>query len=399
MKLQKVSSFLMAIAILTVLSFSLSEGTFVNKVMAQVISASNQSIEKFLLINADTDTVIKELVNGTTIDISNGTNYTIQAVTSPDVVGSVLFRINNKNRSDSSAPYAVYRDDGNGNFYPTNFEAGDYTLVATPFALARVIGLKGQSKTVTFSIVDQNISQALADNLTVLLGGPYDALTGKMSPNLNEKNLIPLTEPYTALGYTYTTPGLANITVANNIFNIDPTNKVIDWVVVEIRNAQNPSVIVASKPALLKSNGEVVSLDGTTPILKTFSPNNYYVAVRHRNHLGIMTKDAVDINNSVDLTTAPLYGVSPAKIVNGKNVLWPGDTNGNGQIKYSGSNNDRDLILTVVGSTTPENTVSIYNRADTNMDGIVKYTGDKNDRDVISTSLQTSAGARVAQLP
>ena len=399
MKLQKVSSFLMAIAILTVLSFSLSEGTFVNKVMAQVISASNQSIEKFLLINADTDTVIKELTNGTTIDVSDGTNYTIQAVTSPDVVGSVLFRINNKNRSDSSAPYAVYRDDGNGNFYPTNFEAGDYTLVATPFALARVIGLKGQSKTVNFSVAGQQTSQISSNKLTVFLGGPYDSQTGKMSTNLSDTNLTPLTEPYTALGYSYTAFILSNVTIANNILSIDPTNKFVDWVVVEIRNAQNPSIVIASRPALLKSNGEVVSLDGTTPILKTFSPNNYYVAVRHRNHLGIMTKDAVDINTSVDLTTAPLYGVSPAKIVNGKNVLWPGDTNGNGQIKYSGSNNDRDPILTVVGSTTPGNTVSTYNRADTNMDGIVKYTGDKNDRDIISTSLQTSAGARVAQLP
>lgn len=399
MKLQKISSFLMAIAILTVLSFSLSEGTFVKKVMAQVISASNQSVQKFLLINADTDTVVKELINGTTIDISDGTNYTIQAVTSPDVVGSVLFRINNKNRSDSSAPYAVYRDDGNGNFYPTNFEAGDYTLVATPFAMTRVIGLKGQSKTVSFSIVNQNVSQAFADNLTVFLGGPYDASTEKMSTALNDRNLIPLTEPYTALGYNYTTPSLANITVANNIFNIDPTNKVIDWVVVEIRNAQNPEIIIASKPALLKSNGEVVSLDGTTPVLKTFSPNNYYIAIHHRNHLSVMTKNAVDISASVDLSTIPLYGVNPAKIVNEKNVLWPGDTNGNGQIKYSGSNNDRDPILALVGSTTPNNTIATYNRADTNMDGFVKYTGDENDRDIVRSSIPNTANTRLEQLP
>jgi hypothetical protein len=54
-----------------------------------------------------------------------------------------------------------------------------------------------------------------------------------------------------------------------------------------------------------------------------------------------------------------------------------------------------------VGSTTPNNSVSGYWREDVNMDGVVKYTGSANDRDIILTKVgsTTPNNTRVATLP
>jgi hypothetical protein len=82
-------------------------------------------------------------------------------------------------------------------------------------------------------------------------------------------------------------------------------------------------------------------------------------------------------------------------------VLWAGNANGDVDVKYTGSGNDRDLILTTVGSTTPNNTVSGYLRTDVNMDGLAKYTGSANDRDpiLLNVGSTTPNNVRTEQLP
>ena len=82
--------------------------------------------------------------------------------------------------------------------------------------------------------------------------------------------------------------------------------------------------------------------------------------------------------------------------------LWPGDATGNGQVRYTGSANDRDPLLIAVGSTTPNNTMTnVYDRRDTNLDGVIKYTGAGNDRDIILTNVgsTTPNNTRTQQLP
>lgn len=60
------------------------------------------------------------------------------------------------------------------------------------------------------------------------------------------------------------------------------------------------------------------------------------------------------------------------------------DVNRDGLVKYTGSNNDRDRILTFVGSTTPNLSAPCdCCTEDVNEDGVVKYTGSNNDRDPI----------------
>ena len=83
-------------------------------------------------------------------------------------------------------------------------------------------------------------------------------------------------------------------------------------------------------------------------------------------------------------------------------MLWPGDANGDGVIKYTGTNNDRDQVLLAIGGFVPTNTLNnVYDRRDTSCDGIVKYTGSGNDRDVILQSIggTVPTSTRVQQLP
>lgn len=236
----------------------------------------------------------------------------------------------------------------------------------------------------------------------VYLEGPYRQSTGLMEDALRTAGLLPLQEPYSALGFELdggnelTTPSVLSVTGANAI---------VDWVVVELRQL-DVNIRVATQSALLQRDGDVVGMDGISPLLFNVPPGNYHVSVRHRNHLGVMTASPLALGGTpvtVDLrsTATPVFGVEATKPVGGVLVLWAGDVTFNGQVKYTGAANDRDPILSRIGGVIPTSFISGYLPEDVNMDGVVKYTGSGNDRDII---LQNIGGViptntRSAQLP
>jgi hypothetical protein len=180
----------------------------------------------------------------------------------------------------------------------------------------------------------------------------------------------------------------------------------VDWVVVELRTPAATSTVAASCAALLQRDGDVVALDGVSPVSITAAAGSYHVAVRHRNHLGVMTASPVALtgtSTSVDLSSAAtaVFGTEPRKPVGSVQTLWAGDVTFNKQLAYTGAGNDRDPILVRVGSTTPNNTVAGYYAEDTNMDGVVIYVGGANDRDPILVNVggSTPNNVRTEQLP
>ena len=152
-----------------------------------------------------------------------------------------------------------------------------------------------------------------------------------------------------------------------------------------------------------------MATDGVSPVSFTQPGGNYHVAIRHRNHLGIMTLDPVALTSapaSVDLTQASTaaYGTNARKSVSGTFpalVLWAGDVTFNGQVKYAGGSNDRDPILVRIGGTVPTNTTNGYFPEDVNLNGQVKYAGSANDRDPILVNIggTVPTAVRNAQLP
>jgi PKD repeat protein len=238
------------------------------------------------------------------------------------------------------------------------------------------------------------------------LQGAFNAANNLMRDDLRAAGLIPTIEPFTALGFTHAGGG-GGETVSPAMLSNTGMNAVVDWVLIELRNKNSPSTIVATRSAFIQRDGDVVGTNGSTRILFNVAADNYYVALRHRNHLGVMTATSVPFSasaTSVDLTSpgAATHGISARSTLTPSRMgLWSGNTYRDGQVKYTGSNNDRDPVLVQVGSTTPNNQANGYSVSDINLDGLVRYTGSSNDRDLILQIVggTTPNNSRVEQLP
>ena len=275
----------------------------------------------------------------------------------------------------------------------------------------------GQTILLRFTNINDYGNYLYLDNVSVIqnglklavklkLEGPYESATDRMRDDLRAAALIPSSEPYTALGYTQASDG-GGETLLPGALTITGDNAIVDWVLVELRDAVTPGTIVATRAALVQRDGDVVDINGSSPIALLAPVESYLVAVRHRNHLGSMLSAPAGLSSSlltgVDFTDPllPTYGTDARRTIGATSVLWTGNVLRDAQVKYTGSANDRDPILIDVGSTTPNNTVSGYLPTDTNMDGTVKYTGSGNDRDpiLINVGSTTPNNLRVEQLP
>jgi hypothetical protein len=197
-----------------------------------------------------------------------------------------------------------------------------------------------------------------------------------MEARLNDMGYMPNQQPYTMAPYDYW--GAEDC--------VEMPEDVVDWVLMQLRDVTTMEV-VASRAALVKENGEIVDLDGVSPVTFDAPADWYYIALCHRNHLDIITPapmDCTDGEGGCDFRTD--MGDNPEGMVEvslGMFAMIQGDVNGDNLVKYNGSNNDKNAILIHVGIQTPNNILSGYNRYDVNMDGLVKYNGSNNDKNAI----------------
>ena len=127
-------------------------------------------------------------------------------------------------------------------------------------------------------------------NLKVFLEGPYNG-SGAMTTTLNANNLIPLNsnDAYSTTVYSYTASTVSSI----------PNADIVDWVLVELRTGTTSGTTVGTRAAFLKSDGKIVDTNGSSTVTFTgLNDGNYYVVVRHRNHLAIMSASAIPLSGS-----------------------------------------------------------------------------------------------------
>ena len=152
-------------------------------------------------------------------------------------------------------------------------------------------------KTVTGGILDHDAAVACAATKSCLqlsvkvnLQGAYHAPSGKMRSDLSQATLLPRFSPFNATDSSTTS-------VLHPVTAIAEDNEIVDWVTVQLRNEMDSTLVEAERSALLQRDGDVVDLDGESPVRFYDVPSgNYFVAVRTRNHLGVMTEEAVLIN-------------------------------------------------------------------------------------------------------
>lgn len=270
--------------------------------------------------------------------------------------------------------------------------------------IVRFVGICGYGQKLYMDNISVTASSAFMPlNVRMYLGGPYNIEEERMNDGLRTSGQIPATEPYTALGFNL--PGGGGETVDPGVLAITGNNAVVDWVVVELRDRAQPANIVAAQCALVQRDGDVIGATGSSTLGFAVPAGSYRVAVRHRNHLGCMTANDVVLGSTpatVDfsLGSTTTFGTAAQQVVEGKRMLWPGNILPDGMLKYTGVNNDRDLILQAIG-TVPTTVINGYLPTDANLDGSVKYTGVENDRDVILTGVGGSAptSIRYEQLP
>ena len=242
-------------------------------------------------------------------------------------------------------------------------------------------------------------------NVRAFLQGPYDGGAGRMRDDLRSAGYLPMTEPYSALGYVQSGSGGERTTA--NVLAVTGDNAVVDWVFLELRDPVDNTQVLATRNALVQRDGDVVDVNGSPSVTFDAPPGSYHVCMKHRNHLGVLSLSPVVLSftatDAVDLTdpATATFGTAAQQTVGAVRVMWSGDVNDDRSLKYTGMQNDRDPILVAVGGTTPNNTVAGYRRDDVNMDGTTKYTGSANDRDLLLQNVggTTPNNVRSAQLP
>ena len=164
-------------------------------------------------------------------------------------------------------------------------------------------------------------------DLTANLAGPYNS--GSMGTALNAAGLLPLIDPY---GLGDSVPDFSG-----------PRADVVDWVKVELRD--DPQVPEANparmEAALLKADGSIVDVDGTSPLLMAqVGSGDYHIVLSHRNHLRVASRDPQALGPDViphtyNFSTAGVQALGAnamTEIASGVWALWGGDDDGNGFI-------------------------------------------------------------------
>lgn len=214
-------------------------------------------------------------------------------------------------------------------------------------------------------------------NAKVLLGNA--SATGIM-PNYftdpaNSFPNFPVTDPYATAQFNSTfvhVPGGPAAATTPAVLAQTGNNAIVDWVFVQLRQGTSgATTVVRTAAGLLQADGDIVDMDGVSPLgFPGLTPGNYFVTVRHRNHLGFRT----DADVPVSPTTAPLnftdgstllYGSFPVTNASGSTTLWvmnAGDANSDGSV---------DATDTVVWETYNGLFDNYYYNSDYNLDGSV----------------------------
>ncbi|WP_420572218.1 choice-of-anchor Q domain-containing protein [Kordia sp.] len=360
---------------------TLSNNNGVNDNVITMVQASNSTIENSIIYG-----------NG------SGSGFPIAITTSFSVVNNSIVELG-MIAGDNSDPLFVD---------PAN---NDFTLQASSPAIdagsnaslpaAIVEDLNGNNRTVNATVdmgafeYDANLNVVVSPKI-YLQGAMFGASASLMNDDLRTGNYIPTTSMY---------PDGATCDAA--VLTVTGNDAIVDWVWVELRDGTTNTTIIDSQSALLQRDGDVVGTDGSSPLTFNKLSGNYHIVVKHRNHLGIMTSNTINlttINTIVDFTDANnqiTYGTNAQTtfgVPNGTVAMWAGNVNGDTIVQYSGTTPDAPGILSEVLNDSgnflnfPTYVLNGYEVYDINMDGNTQYTGTTPDTPFILQNVLAHPG-------
>jgi hypothetical protein len=235
------------------------------------------------------------------------------------------------------------------------------------------------------------------ESVKVFLQGAYSTGLGRhqdVTANWSAALNTQLTQPYntTAFGNYAGTESVASFPAPSVA-----TTDVTDWILLELRDAVTPSIIVKTRAAFVREDGQLVDLDGVSPVaFRGVASGNYFLNVRHRNHLparsalvqivdgalgttpatfDYTTGQSQAYQNSLITTNAAMKDLSPTVF-----GLWGGNANSNNTVRASGVNATLNDFLYLVNTVLGGNNAvilgpPIYSNADLNMNGVARASG------------------------
>lgn len=115
--------------------------------------------------------------------------------------------------------------------------------------------------------------------IKVLLEGPYNEID-IMTTSLNAS--IPFNSPYSE----------------NPITAVSIPSNAVDWVLVELRDKNDNSKVLGSKSAFLLQDKTIRDIDGISPLSFSLPADDYFIVIKHRNHLPVMSAEPVSLTGN-----------------------------------------------------------------------------------------------------
>ncbi len=206
-------------------------------------------------------------------------------------------------------------------------------------------------------------------SVRVFLEGAYNPGTNSMNMGLRDRGMLP--------GQTPASP-LATPTPAGQPYNVAPWNyngtessnyyDIVDWVLVSLRTGTDKASEVGRIAVRLAPTGYLLINE-----IETTTPGPYYIVIEHRNHMGVMSPNPVELINGVvsyDFTISDSYknitSFGQKQLDTGEWVMYGGDGNQViDQVSYDINGSDKGIWGDDNGK------FNIYKAADYNMDGEV----------------------------
>lgn len=232
----------------------------------------------------------------------------------------------------------------------------------------------------------------------VYLRGPWNSTNQNMNTSLNSGGVLPLSNPYNITPFNY---------AGSESVGSIPNANVVDWVLLEIRKPSTglaadagSATITGRKAVFVLNNGSIVDLDGSStpsiPVYKQGSGN--YIAVRHRNHLGVLSNASSatstgfsndfrvlgNVFKSVSATSDPVVLLTSSSSYG----MWAGDANKSNVVNSTDVNAVKSAIAQLLSG---------YQLSDVNMSNSINATDVNLVKTTISGLGSSSNPARMQQ--
>ncbi|MGB1207439.1 MAG: lysyl oxidase family protein [Chitinophagales bacterium] len=194
------------------------------------------------------------------------------------------------------------------------------SLLDTEICLTNLITLVNDSHEEFFGMINNGCLQTN--------NGTKAFVKVNLEGSMTSAILLPSSQPYNTTPWSYN----------GNETNTSIPPAVVDWVLVEARDAVNNAVVVSQAAGLLLNDGRIVDADLTDGVTLDITVGTaYYIVVRHRNHLDVMSANTVVLPNTTayDFTTSMMQAMGNNQMVamaNGNYAMAAGDFSGNGLI-------------------------------------------------------------------